>query len=389
MKQLLHKVFYLSILLSLIGINGFTGMASAGDLSLTISPEDTSLFLGDTVQFSAEVTDSSGNLIDTVLIWEVVSGNIGTVDSTGFFVATEVGMAFVEVSFGDVNTSALVIVQDTTTDTTGIQIIRIIRPRLASPAPPDTLIINEGDFYKLTAFIYPMNVLNGGILHFQLGSLKEDITLKIEIPSFVEQVGGDSLSYPPDMVAAVSFDVYVNDTLISPYYFEEPVKVSIPFKRGLLTHLGISPEDIGAFFYDDSLGYDTTGITNVVVDSALNRIFADIIHFTNVVLAKTETVTGIEAGNDRFIPKNIELSQNYPNPFNPETVIKYSVPKASKVSLVVYNLLGEEVARLVDSHIASGQHRVTWNASDVSSGIYFYRLQAGNLTQTRKMLLLK
>lgn len=67
MKQLLRKVFYLFVLLSTIGINGFNNIASAGDLSLTISPEDTSLFLGDNVQFSAEVTDSSGNLIDTVL----------------------------------------------------------------------------------------------------------------------------------------------------------------------------------------------------------------------------------------------------------------------------------------------------------------------------------
>ena len=83
------------------------------------------------------------------------------------------------------------------------------------------------------------------------------------------------------------------------------------------------------------------------------------------------------------------LSQNYPNPFNPETVIEYSLPKLGDVSLVVYNLLGEEVTILVNESISAGNHQVIWDASNVASGIYFYHLQAGNFVQTRKMVLLK
>ncbi|MCH7819670.1 MAG: T9SS type A sorting domain-containing protein, partial [Candidatus Marinimicrobia bacterium] len=89
------------------------------------------------------------------------------------------------------------------------------------------------------------------------------------------------------------------------------------------------------------------------------------------------------------LPAEFALSQNYPNPFNPVTVIRYSIPKAEEVSLVVYNLIGEEVAHLIDERKPAGSYTVKWNASDFASGIYFYRLQAGDFVQTRKMVLLK
>jgi len=89
------------------------------------------------------------------------------------------------------------------------------------------------------------------------------------------------------------------------------------------------------------------------------------------------------------LPTNFQLKQNFPNPFNPKTLIKYSIPSAEKVSLVVYNLIGEEVAHLVDERKPTGNYTVEWNASDYASGIYFYRLQAGDFVETRKMVLLK
>jgi len=89
------------------------------------------------------------------------------------------------------------------------------------------------------------------------------------------------------------------------------------------------------------------------------------------------------------LPTEFTLAQNYPNPFNPETMIRYSIPKAENVSLVIYNLIGEEVAHLIDKLKPAGRYTVTWNASNFASGIYFYRLQAGDFVQTRKMVLLK
>jgi hypothetical protein len=83
------------------------------------------------------------------------------------------------------------------------------------------------------------------------------------------------------------------------------------------------------------------------------------------------------------------LDQNFPNPFNPNTLIKYSIPKSSQVSLKIFNTLGQEMETLVNEEKQVGTYEVNWNASNLQSGVYFYRLQAGSFVQTRKMILLK
>jgi hypothetical protein len=99
------------------------------------------------------------------------------------------------------------------------------------------------------------------------------------------------------------------------------------------------------------------------------------------------TVTGVREGSTA--PAAFRLAQNYPNPFNPETRIEFQLPAQGPVSLVVYDLLGREVATLVDDVLEAGPHLVTWNAASLSTGVYFYRLHAGAFTQTRKLLLVR
>ncbi len=89
------------------------------------------------------------------------------------------------------------------------------------------------------------------------------------------------------------------------------------------------------------------------------------------------------------VPASFALSQNYPNPFNPSTTISYQLPVVSDVKLVVYDVLGREVATLVNGVEEPGSKSVVWNATGVASGVYFYRLWAGDFVQTRKLLLLK
>jgi serine protease len=89
------------------------------------------------------------------------------------------------------------------------------------------------------------------------------------------------------------------------------------------------------------------------------------------------------------IPLSFSLYQNYPNPFNPSTKIPYDLPSESHVTLVVYDLLGQEVARLVDARQSAGQYEIVFSASHLSSGIYFYRIQAGTYSEIRKMMVLK
>ncbi len=89
------------------------------------------------------------------------------------------------------------------------------------------------------------------------------------------------------------------------------------------------------------------------------------------------------------LPVEFELSQNYPNPFNPSTTIKFSIPKAANVSLKVYNTLGQEVAQIINGFREAGNYSVNWNASNLASGIYIYRLETNNSTIIKKMTLIK
>jgi hypothetical protein len=89
------------------------------------------------------------------------------------------------------------------------------------------------------------------------------------------------------------------------------------------------------------------------------------------------------------LPYSFGLDQNYPNPFNPTTQISFEIPQAAHVTLEVFNMAGQKVATLADENMTAGAHTVTWNASDNSSGVYLYRLQAGNQIDSRKMILLK
>ena len=88
-------------------------------------------------------------------------------------------------------------------------------------------------------------------------------------------------------------------------------------------------------------------------------------------------------------PHTFKLNNNYPNPFNPSTKISYSIPKQSRVTLKVFDLIGNEVSTLVSEEMAAGNHEVEFDASKLGSGVYLYKLQAGNFIETKKMILLK
>jgi hypothetical protein len=99
------------------------------------------------------------------------------------------------------------------------------------------------------------------------------------------------------------------------------------------------------------------------------------------------TITSVK--DESSAPKEFSLHQNYPNPFNPTTSLSFVIGHSSFVSLKVYDLLGREVATLVDEVKPAGAHTVSFDASQLSGGVYYYRLWAGSFTQTRKMVLAK
>jgi len=103
----------------------------------------------------------------------------------------------------------------------------------------------------------------------------------------------------------------------------------------------------------------------------------------------TGDVIVVSADDDQLIPTQISLEQNYPNPFNPSTNIQYGVSNRQFVSLKIYDLLGKEIATLVNEEKPTGTYEVEWNASNIPSGVYFYQLKTEGFIDTKKMLLMK
>lgn len=110
----------------------------------------------------------------------------------------------------------------------------------------------------------------------------------------------------------------------------------------------------------------------------------------NSVAAKNKynSLVGISNYNSQ-IPDRYSLSQNYPNPFNPATTIKFGLSNSGLTSLKIYNILGKEVSKLVNSNLQAGSYEVKWDAASYTSGVYFYRLESNGFIETKRMLLIK
>jgi hypothetical protein len=136
-------------------------------------------------------------------------------------------------------------------------------------------------------------------------------------------------------------------------------------------HFGIAPNTPPETVTVDLIGSIDFGFNPVIVGC-------------NLVI---RPLTGISEG-DHF-PRQFDVSQNYPNPFNAQTTIQYNLQGESDVNLTVYDLLGRHVETLIDGYQNAGPHQVVWNAENSPSGIYFYRLKADDVVETRRMLLLR
>ena len=93
--------------------------------------------------------------------------------------------------------------------------------------------------------------------------------------------------------------------------------------------------------------------------------------------------------NTEIIPADYKLSQNFPNPFNPSTAISLEIPKRSYVTLIIYNEKGAAVSTLLSGMTEAGSYKIKWNADEMSSGVYFYRMISDNFIETKKMILLR
>ena len=139
---------------------------------------------------------------------------------------------------------------------------------------------------------------------------------------------------------------------------------------------------------DSVLQTFSAGGTNVATTSDGSRFFVTDSYNGTVRVYRNPNPTGV-ADDHSPVPLTFGLQQNYPNPFNPSTNISFTLPSKTFVLLKVFNLLGEEVATLVNEELPAGTHLHQWNADGMPSGAYFYRLQSGLFSETRKLLLLR
>ncbi len=137
-------------------------------------------------------------------------------------------------------------------------------------------------------------------------------------------------------------------------------------------------------FYDESVGY--VFAPGVGIIEWYGPFYAKTVLLRAVIDGRLISAVNMYPSE---IPKRYDLRQNFPNPFNPSTTIQYGLPRRSQVTLVVFNTLGQQVATLVRGDQEAGHHSVNFNASNLSSGVYFYRLTAGQFVETRKMIVLK
>ena len=141
----------------------------------------------------------------------------------------------------------------------------------------------------------------------------------------------------------------------------------------------------------DSIVIDTTAFIKLAYVTAVGNI-EFVPRFSGRLVHKFPQA--VEIINTGSMPTRFELSQNYPNPFNPSTTFEFALPKATQVELAIFNVLGQRVVTLVNRELPPGVYKETWNGtsesgSPVASGIYFYRLSAGDYVSTKKMMMLK
>jgi len=158
--------------------------------------------------------------------------------------------------------------------------------------------------------------------------------------------------------------------------------------RTLTPTLRVAPNDSGVIRVsfaptDSTAGYQATlRIVSNDPDPPDDTVFV-------ILTGRGSGIVSVEIAARGTIPVEYRLDQNYPNPFNPGTTIRFALPTAGYSSLRVYNLLGEEVATLADGYHQAGEYTIDWDAEDLPSGVYFYRLRSGAFSATKKLLLLK
>lgn len=257
--------------------------------------------------------------------------------------------------------------------------------------------------------ISTLSAASATVLNGQMNVLVNDganfkVMLQVNTDSEFSKMGGATiiikydttyLSFPENPSAGIDY-TFSNFNL--GYY--DTAKVTQPIKGTLWLNIDLLTDNQGTLVQMNPAWTSlmvlnfTSGqlVSNDLITWKTNSRFWHVYNEDNTSswgIGNFGAVTAIGNSNTSANPFTYSVSQNFPNPFNPTTMIQYNVPERSTVRLTVYNIIGEEVRVLAEGEKEAGFYTVNFKANDLPSGVYLYRLQAGNFVQTRKMILLK
>ncbi|MFH0733571.1 MAG: T9SS type A sorting domain-containing protein [bacterium] len=291
-------------------------------------------------------------------LWDYNKGDGNTISITGDINVDKNGMVHLVTGLTDIDSAV-------STDYGYNAIVEFIE----TEAGWDAKIIAEGDALWDSTFTQQDGPGLGqmGFSVYLATNVDRDVFVAQYVTS---NVPGDSLC-----------DIFMNYRKLDGDYLPEPMNLTqTPGMNENGSHLAPIIKKTGENSYEAySMYYYETGFTGAVVDPvAPHDIYIAAVPFV---------ISGVE--DEISANYSFNLAQNYPNPFNPTTTIKYSVPENSFVTLKVYDILGNEVATLVNQTMTAGSHNVNFNAANLASGMYVYKMQAGNFQNVKKMMLLK
>ncbi len=267
--------------------------------------------------------------------------------------------------------------------------VQVVSIYSGNPGDYESQVLYENQKYNLSQYREPLDYLNGGSFLFPAGSLVENAVLIINAFRFSSnQAVHEKEMRKYGYISITGFELSVNDKVFHPVL---PVEVQIPYDEETVDKYGLSESKLLLGYYVSPGVIDTSGISDVSIDSANNLITGKISYFREIA------VTGIEVLTGEYklppVPGRFQLYQNYPNPFNSSTSIEFDLPIEGKLTLEIFDILGRRVRLLSSGHYSPGEYNVQWDGRDdtgrrCSSGIYFYRLSSQINSSVLKLILL-
>lgn len=357
---------------SLTTINGFSSLTTAGEILIDENP-----VLQSFSDFHSLVSTLAGGNIE-------IYHNVSLTSFSGFEVLQTVGWSF-EISY---NTFLTQIPAYPLLHTIASSFFIYNNPLLpeitgfkALQSVGYSFIITDNNALAEFCGLYNFFNYNNGVYY---GTGTFDISGNLVNPSIQDIINGGPCPAPEDLIYDLQSSVV---GLGLPKGLENSLTSSLNNAKNSLQNgnNGAAINKLEAFISkveaQSGKKIDETDADDLIASA---QAIIDAIQSSLSKSSNEQTITSSDIN-----PGSFSLDQNYPNPFNPSTVISYAVPEDARVTLVIYDALGKQIAELVNGDVTAGNHEVTFNGSELASGIYFYRMTTGTFSQINKMLLLK